>query len=652
MNKQQLPFIPSFEEGETIPVSYRNPFEWVESSYVDVQAPRPEFMGRTVTDRRLTTLYWIMASILILFACRSAYLQIMKGTGFALLAEKNKTRVITSQAHRGVFFDRNGKILVRNTPDFSLVTTPIDLPNDVKMRDEIIHTISSLAMISESEIREQLKNHDRYRPFLLKDHLSYEQALKLEVTLRGVQGVEIAVSEKRSYEMTPQKSVSHIFGYTGRISEEQLEKNPGEYMLTDSIGKSGLELAYEDLVRGIAGKKEVEVDALGHEKGVVSEKEGQDGSNLVLSLDWNMQIKAEEVLIEIMKKTGKEKGVVIVSNPANGEIISYASLPAYDVNVFAEGIKSTDYEKLLNDQAKPLLNRGMSGEYPSGSTIKMLVAAAALQEGVMSKKSTVLSSGGIHIGEWFFPDWKAGGHGVTNVIKALAESVNTYFYIAGGGYQDRPGLGIDRLVAYFHAFGIGEETHVDFQKERAGFLPSPEWKMTTRKEPWYIGDTYHVAIGQGDVLVTPLQVHMYTSYFAQNGVSYQPRMVHALQGKNNTTSASVIPPKVLKKDVVSQETVQIVREGLRAGVTAGSSRRLSALPVEAAGKTGTAQWSSSKSPHAWFTGWAPYEHPQLVITVLIEEGEEGSRTAVAVAHDFLQWYFREYTKIGAKTPSE
>lgn len=649
MTKKPLPFVPAFEEGEPIQVQYRNPYEWIESSYLDDRSSQTEYMGRTVTERRLSVLNVFVCAIIIIFTARSAYLQIFKGTGFAALAERNKTKIQIIQAHRGIFYDAHHTILVRNIPDFSIVLTPADLPSARMERDDVLTTLSSSTGKDQRSIENEVSAHDRYRPFILAEHIPYEQALQLETALYGISGIDIAVSEKRMYEMTPYKSASHIFGYTGRISEEQLSEHRDEYMLTDSIGKSALELAFENTVRGIAGRREIEVDALGRERGIVSERASQDGSNLILSLDWNMQKKAEEVLNNVMKKTGKKKGVIIVSNPRNGEILSYASLPAYDSNAFAQGISADTYASLLLDPHKPLMSRGTMGEYPSGSTIKMLVAAAALQEKIITKATTISSTGGIHIGEWFFPDWKPGGHGTTNVVKALAESVNTFFYTIGGGYQKQAGLGIDMLTAYLNRFGIGEETHIDFQKERSGFLPTPEWKMKSRNEPWYIGDTYHISIGQGDILVTPLQVHLYTSYFAQNGINYIPHIVHAIQSRQAQDERSTeVKPAVYKQGIVSEETVAIVREGLRAGVTNGSSRRLSLLPVSAAGKTGTAQWSSSKSPHAWFTGWAPYDHPKIVLTVIIEEGEEGSRTAMSVASDFMQWYFKEYEKTASQ----
>jgi len=278
----------------------------------------------------------------------------------------------------------------------------------------------------------------------------------------------------------------------------------------------------------------------------------------------------------------------------------------------------------LHDPALPLFPRASRGEYPSGSTIKMVIAAAALQEHIVTPQTSILSTGGIRIGEWFFPDWKSGGHGRTNLSKALAESVNTYFYMIGGGYQSFAGLGIDRLARYLKDMGLGSKTGIDLPNEKDGFVPDPEWKEKTKKEIWYIGDTYHVSIGQGDTIVTPLQVHAYTNYFANKGTSYVPHLVKS------------ITPQIYKKDIFASDIVNDVRLGLREGVLSGSSKRLSLLPVSSAGKTGTAQWSKDRAPHAWFTGWAPFDDPKVSITVLIEEGEEGSRSAIQVAYEILK----------------
>ena len=261
-----------------------------------------------------------------------------------------------------------------------------------------------------------------------------------------------------------------------------------------------------------------------------------------------------------------------------------------------------------------------------------------MEEGVINENTSFLSTGGLRIGEWFFPDWKAGGHGTTNVRSAIAFSVNTFFYYIGGGYGDFKGLGLTGLVKYSKLFGLGDLTGIDLNGEAAGFVPTSAWKETTKNEPWYIGDTYHFAIGQGDVLVTPLQVANYTAALANGGILYQPHLVSKILDSNNQVVQEILP-KVIRKDFISAQNMNIVREGMRQTVVSGSGRYLNSLPVSAAGKTGTAQWSSKKANHAWFIGFAPYENPELAITVLVEEGVEGSTIAVPIAYDIFNWYF-------------
>jgi len=319
--------------------------------------------------------------------------------------------------------------------------------------------------------------------------------------------------------------------------------------------------------------------------------------------------------------------------------LALVSLPSFSNNDFARGLTQEQYQAIANHPDQPLFNRCLSGEYPSGSTIKPVVAAAALEEGIINENTTVSSIGGLRIGQWFFPDWKAGGHGLTSVRKALAESVNTFFYYLGGGYGDFNGLGLERLVEYEKIFGLGAQSGIDLPGEASGFLPSKEWKEKIKGEPWYIGDTYHLAIGQGDLLVTPLQVAGYTAVFANGGALYRPRLVKQILNSLDQPIGEA-DGKPIKSNLLSAKNIEIVRQGLRAAVTAGSAQGLASAVVPVAGKTGTAQWSTSKPAHAWFTGFAPYDKPEIVITVLIEQGGEGSAAAVPVAREVLDWWFR------------
>ena len=444
--------------------------------------------------------------------------------------------------------------------------------------------------------------------------------------------------------------MSHLMGYTGKINAQEIAQYGNDYTMLDYVGKAGLEDFYENELKGVSGKKQVEVDALGKESRVISQTPVEDGHNLLLSINLEAQAKLEQLLADELKIAGKSKGVAIASDPRNGEIIAMVSLPAYPNNIFARGITSAEYKFLSDQPDQPLFNRAITGEYPAGSTIKPVVAAGALDAGVVDEHRQFLSVGGLRINQWLFPDWKAGGHGLTDVRKALADSVNTYFYIVGGGYQDVAGLGFDRLLNYFKLFGLGAQTGIDLPNEGNGFLPTREWKLKTTGERWYIGDTYHLSIGQGYLLATPLQINYYTNYFANGGSFYRPHLVRSiLNGSDQVLRNEDIQP--VKSNVVPAGIVQVVREGMRQGVTNGSSRRLSALPFAVAGKTGTAQFNANKDPHAWWTGFAPYDEPTISLTVLIEEGVEGSRTSIAVADNFLRWYLVDRLKPVTSTPA-
>ena len=286
-----------------------------------------------------------------------------------------------------------------------------------------------------------------------------------------------------------------------------------------------------------------------------------------------------------------------------------------------------------------MFNRATQGLYPSGSTIKPLLAAAALHQGLITPVTKYLSIGGFSIGPSFFPDWKAGGHGWTDVRRALAESVNTFFYIIGGGYDKATGLGIDKINEYAHHFGLGEKTGVDLPNESDGLVPDPAWKASVKKTPWYIGDTYHVSIGQGDLLVTPLQIANYVSAIANDGTLFQPHFLleTADTGNDNRQRLKSIVRRQLS---FKKEDLKVVREGMRQAVTSGSAVALASLPVSTAGKTGTAQ-VGGRDPHAWFVGFAPYDSPQLVVVVLLENAGEGSTYAVPVAKEILEWWSKE-----------
>lgn len=601
----------------------------------DAEAPNVE------EEKPKTRYFGLLVIVLIALStllARSFYLQIIHGKNNLTLAQENRFREKTNPAPRGLFYDSKKIPLVKNIPNYEVTVIPNDLPKDEAEREKIYTRLSETINVSLEEIKKRTEEKGlKYtQPLLVVKSISRDTSLVFESREQELKGFYVGINPIREY--LDSGLLSHVFGYVGRISEEEYKKHP-DYLMTDYIGKSGIEEYYENILRGEPGKERVEVDSEGQIIRNFGEKDPTLGDNLQLSIDFELQKKLTQELTAGIKKIHVGKASAVAINPKNGEILSFVSLPSYDNNLFAKGISDSDFQKLMSDENKPLLNRVISGEYPSGSTIKPYVAAGALQQGTVTEGTTVNSTGGIKIGEWEFPDWKKGGHGATNVIKALAESVNTFFYAIGGGYQNIKGLGPDLMKSYLEKFGFGRAVGVDINGEAEGSIPTPEWKERVKNEQWYLGDTYHMAIGQGDVLITPMQMVNAAATIANGGTMFKPHFLKAvLDASGNIKSQK--SPEVVTKDPVSPQNIEIVRRGMRACVTFGSCRALSSLPVSSAGKTGTAQFGPGNSKkHAWFTAFAPYEDPQIAIVVLLENGGEGSEAAVPVANETLKWYF-------------
>ena len=627
--------------------------DWIESSFVP-GGRIGEVVGRTFEFSRLRI--FVIALIIFggLLLGRVAWLQIAKGDYYSSLAENNSVRTERVEAKRGIIYDRTGRPLVRNAANFILYLQPADLPLDSGKRAEILAKTAAIVYPDDAARQQALINGlddrlnklvpgsaDYSRPISIVDNLDYDKAMLFNLAGQDLPGIVLSTKDLRQYLTDGVLSLSHILGYIGKVSDADLERDSQNYAPIDYIGKAGVESSWESALKGQSGYSKIEVDALGSAKKVLSEQPAVDGDDLELSIDYDLQKKSEEILKSRLQAAKiEDKAVVIIMDPNNGEILTLISLPSYDNNLFAQGITADEYNALADAPDKPLFDRSISGEYPSGSTVKMVVAAGALQEGVIAEHTTVDSTGGIRVGQWFYPDWLAGGHGITDVRKALAWSVNTFFYMIGGGYQNFNGLGVDRLAKYMLLFGLGMETGIDLPNESPGFVPSRAWKEQVKGESWYIGDTYHLAIGQGDLLVTPIQDANWTAVFANHGTLYQPRIVKAVLSDNDRT-ITPIQPKIIRQKLVDPYNIEVVRQGMRQAVTSGSAAKLQNLPVEAAAKTGTAQWGADPSsvPHAWFTCFAPYKNPQIVVTVLVEEGKEGSQISLNVADDILQYYF-------------
>ncbi|MGB0757664.1 MAG: penicillin-binding protein 2 [Patescibacteria group bacterium] len=589
-------------------------------------------------NSRIVTIGFIGISLLLILTGRLFQLQIVEGAEYRSESEGNRVRTQIIPSPRGTIYDRNGIPLVKNDPTFYVAFIAADIPRDEVIYKDQLRIISDISGIPAQTLDEQISSVSpiSFRPVSLIDNLTYEEIISLKSRLDNWSGFEVGLRGSRSYPFA--QYTSHVLGYLGKITADDIAEGVVDdgYQLTDYIGKSGIELQYESLLKGKAGKREVEINVRGQVQRVSSEVEPITGADITLTIDSEIQTKLYDVLVDKLDDLELTKGAAVAINPQNGEVLAAISLPSYDNNIFSKPIDSATYASTIATEDQPLFFRPIQGEYPSGSTFKPVVALAALIENVVTPRTTFFSQGGLQVNAWFFPDWQAGGHGTTDVIKALAESVNTYFYYIGGGYDSFTGLGVDRIVEHAKKLGFTTKLGLDYPVEGDGFLPSRAWKEEFKQERWYIGDTYNISIGQGDVLVTPLQTTAMMSFLANGGVLYKPHLLKTISYSDGTVQD--VTPEVLYENTTEQQNISIIRQGLKATGDWGSARSLNALdPFEVAGKTGTAQVGGNQEPHAWFTSFAPYENPDIALTILIENGET-SNHAVAVAREFFIWY--------------
>ncbi len=612
----------------------------LEVASVPLPGETRQYLGRLVAPVHLRWWFGVMTVGLIILALRAGMLQLAGGDYYRGLAEGNRLRLHELPAQRGLLFDRFGAPLVRNDPRLQLEVIPLDLPPPGARLTALIEEVAGLIGRPPAEVGRQVRAmpRDSYQPVVVAEDLTHDQAIRLTVIASRFPSVRLGQSSVRAYLHGEATSLSHVLGYLGKISPAEAERTrESGYAPNDRMGKSGLELSLEEALRGINGREQVEVDAIGRRQELIAQTSPVSGAAVTLTVDVAAQRALEAALQSAIAAAGAPGGAAVALDPRTGEVLALVSLPTFDNNQFSAGMRPEDFSRMTNDPGLPLFNRAIQGTYPSGSVIKPVVAAAALAEGIITERTTIMSTGGLRFEPWFFPDWKAGGHGPTNLSLALAESVNTYFYHVGGGYRSFAGLGVERLTAAFRRVGLGLPTNIGLAGEAAGLVPSPAWKLQTTGQAWYIGDTYHLAIGQGDLLVTPVQVANYTAMIANGGTWFQPHLVREIRPAGSTVGNRAAP-RVVRAGVFSPEHLAAVRRGLRRAVQTGSARALAGLSLAAAGKTGTAQWSTVKPPHAWFTGYAPADNPRVVLTVVVEEGGEGSVSAVPVAARFFQWW--------------
>ncbi len=475
-------------------------------------------------------------------------------------------------------------------------------------------------------------------------------------------GVRVDVISRRQY---PYGSlVSQWVGYMGAIPAEKAKEytEKGYDPATDRIGYAGVEATFESWLRGTPGQRVQETDILGRVVRVLGDEiPPTPGHNVYLTIDLELQQVAQQALQRGMERVNSRRGVVIAMNPQTGEILAMVSLPTYDNNLFAEGISLEEYTRLLEDPHRPLLNHAIADQLPPGSIFKIVPAAAALQEGVVTARTRLNCPGTIMLPNKYYPNdperaqpfycWKRSGHGWLDVVHALAFSCDIFFYQVGGGYERFHGLGLDRIVQYSRLFGLGEPTGIELEQEAPGLVPTARWKRLTIGENWSTGDTYNLSIGQGYLLVTPLQMLNVMAAAANGGTLYRPRIIHHITDAQGNV-VQLFRPEIIRTLPISPENWSLIQQGLEGAVAYGTATRAQVAGVRVAGKTGTAQFCDdiarqmgicregfAQPTHAWFMAYAPVENPQIALIVFIYNGGEGSTAAVPVAPEMLGWYF-------------
>ncbi|OQW62940.1 MAG: penicillin-binding protein 2 [Nitrospira sp. ST-bin5] len=583
--------------------------------------------------RRLLILRVGLFLVVALLGLRLWHLQIREGPYYRDLSENNRTRQVLLEPARGLIYDRHGVLLANNVPSFSLYVTL----EDVKDREVLVEQLADLLGLDPALIRKKLGGKGgKLLPRKIKDRMTLRDAMLVESHRLDLPGVMVEVESQRNY--PGGVTAAHLLGYVGEISPEQLEKPEFSGLHQGSIvGQYGVEKSFDRHVRGQAGQKNVEVDALGHEKRAAVVERPQAGNDLYLTIDVRLQKVAEDLL-------GQEYGAIVALDPTNGDILAMASRPGFDPNVLSRELTPKQWVEIVQDEGRPLNNRASQGQYPPGSTFKVPMAVAALETKTMTPSSTVFCNGGYQFGKRIYHDWKASGHGAVDLHTALVHSCDVYFYTVGQR------MGIDVMAEFGREFGLGQGTGVELPSERAGIMPSTAWKQKAKNEPWLPGETVSAAIGQGYVTVTPLQMASLIGTVANDGVNYRPRLVQAVMDRvtGNLQELPAVPRGKIK---AKPETFRIIKEALADVVTKGTATRAKSSLVTIGGKTGTAQVAALRTgpeenipkkfrDHAWFVAFAPVESPKIAVAVLAEHMGHGGSAAAPLAKEVIETYMK------------
>lgn len=574
----------------------------------------------------------VLATVLIV---QLVNLQISQHEHYAVRSKENRIRILPLPPTRGLITDREGRSLAENLPSYRLELIPEQIDN----LDDTLAELGALFAFSESELkrfqRAWKRRRGNFQPVPLKFRLDQKELAQLAVNQHRLKGVAVSAHLSRHYPY--EASTSHIVGYVGRIDQRDLENvNASNYAGTTHFGKTGIERTYEDQLHGWVGEQRVESNAAGRQLRVVESSLPVPGENIQLTIDIELQRYTESLLQE-------RAGSVVAIDPRNGEVLAFASLPAYDPNLFVNGISVADYTQLNTDKKRPLFNRSLKGQYPPGSTVKQLVGLAGLQYGLIDRNHSLFCPGYYLLpnSEHRYRDWKRSGHGNTNLDKALVQSCDVYFYDLAKR------LGIDRIHSYLSHFGLGQYTDIDLVGERRGLLPSRSWKKASKNEIWYPGETLITGIGQGFMLATPLQLAQATAILANRGKGFVPRLRQQNVGQ---PLESVRIPSHFMRDI-ENSMQRVTRSRFGTARSLGEHHHF-----HIAGKTGTAQvYALSQNDededaqvrddipenlrdHALFVGYAPTDNPSIAVAVIVENGGSGGAVAAPIAGKVMQWW--------------
>lgn len=585
---------------------------------------------------------WLIIGILLGFCLlfsRLVYLQVAKGAHYQDIAIGNHVRYLPLPPVRGKIVDRHGEVIADNEAVFDVFATPADIPQEKDQRIALQRSIEQTLQTSLTTALEDLPLIGN-TPQHIVQGIPHQQAMVAFSQLDSWPGINIIETQDRSYPL--REKAAHFLGTMGKIQAEDLARiDSREYRLSDRIGQSGLEKTYEKELRGVSGWQRVEIDSFGHVASIQDTSPSQSGTILHASIDAQLQRIAYDSLTKYAAQARVRKASVIGIDPRNGQIRVDVNLPSYDAQQMTRGLSPSSYQALYEDEAEPLFHRTIGGAYPPGSVFKPFVGYSALVEQVIRPSTKIFDGGKINVGPWVFRNYTTSGKGWITLEEALAFSINVFFYQIGGGYEEFIGLGAARIKAYAQDFGFGAVTKSDLGLEAEGLLPDPGWKERVKNGTWYVGDTYHMAIGQGDVLATPLQIARAYAALANGGKLYRPQSISAWE--NRQGERQIVQPMIERDLRLDPMALATIRDGLRLTVTTGTARMLQSVPIPVSGKTGTAEYivpnSNGKTGlHAWFAGYAPSTDPSLVVVVLLEGAGEGSEFAVPVARDIFAAY--------------